>query len=153
MGRNCSLGAQACIFRTNIGNLMITVEDYNVNLDERRSKHTVSPTIFTHGLAHARLTSIPCPGRVQIRGATYNIAMLCQAVCRLHELIREHVWKVRMLSILALVSEVVISHVDSTDVDILTWRQEFCIQLIKVLVIEKIMSSPTPANEYFKGTT
>ena len=33
-------------------------------------------------------------------GVTQDILNLCQVVCRLHELIREHVWKIRMLSIL-----------------------------------------------------
>ena len=53
---------------------------------------------------------IPCPGRVQIQG---HIAKLCQVVCRLHELIQEHVWKVRRLSILDFISGIVISRVRS----------------------------------------
>ena len=54
--------------------------------------------------------SIPCPGRIQIQGATHNIAELCQLVCQSHELILEHVWKIRMLLILIFLSEVVISY-------------------------------------------
>ena len=34
--------------------------------------------------------TMPCPGRGPNSGATHDIAKLCQAVCRLHELIREN---------------------------------------------------------------
>ena len=53
-------------------------------------------------------------------GATQAIARLCQAVCRFHELMREHGRKIRMFFILSPLSEVVISHVYLTNVDGLT---------------------------------
>ena len=49
---------------------------------------------------------------------THDLANQCQVICRLHDLIREHVWTIRMLSILKLVSQVVIPHVCFTQVNI-----------------------------------
>ena len=51
-------------------------------------------------------------------GAIYNIASLFEAVSRLHELIGERVWKIRMLSILEVFSEVVISQFDMASRDL-----------------------------------
>ena len=41
----------------------------------------------------------------------------CQAVCLLHELTREHVWKIVIRSILYSLAKVVISHVCPTNID------------------------------------
>ena len=47
-----------------------------------------------------------------ISGVTHDIVELCLlAVCRLHELMRKHVWKIRMLFILSILSQSVISHI------------------------------------------
>ena len=59
-------------------------------------------------------------------GPCHDVAELCRAVCRSHELIQEHVWKTRMRPIFIFLSEVVISQFNSTNVDNSTWRQEIC---------------------------
>ena len=59
----------------------------------------------------------PMPWQGPNSGASHEIAKLCQIVCQLHELIREYVWKIRRLSILNFVSEVVISRVRFRFVD------------------------------------
>ena len=48
----------------------------------------------------------------------------CHAVCRFHEMNREHVWKLRMPSILNFLSEIVIAYVCTTNVSDLTRRLE-----------------------------
>ena len=60
---------------------------------------------------------IPCPGRVQFQKGTHDIVELCLTVCRLYEWIEEHVWKIRMLFILHILSQVVISHICFTNFD------------------------------------
>ena len=70
------------------------------------------------------------PWQGPISGVTHDIVELCLAVCRLHELMREHVWKIRMLFILNILSQVVISHICFTNVDS-TWRQDICTQLAR----------------------
>ena len=62
------------------------------------------------------------PWQGPISGATTTLqSYLFQALCRLHDLIREHVGRIRMLFILRFLSEVVI----------LTSRREICIQLAR----------------------
>ena len=56
------------------------------------------------------------PGQSPISGVTHDNVELCLAVCRLHELLEEHVWKIRMLFILNILSRVVISHICFTNV-------------------------------------
>ena len=64
--------------------------------------------------------------------AANDVTTSYYAVCRQHELLREQVWKIRMLLILTLLSEMVISHFYSTNVNNLTWRQqEICTQLAR----------------------
>ena len=70
---------------------------------------------------------LSCPSRSTFRGHPRHCKVM-SAVRRLYELIREHVWKIRMLFPLNILSEVVISHVCCTNVGS-TWRQEICPQL------------------------
>ena len=77
---------------------------------------------------HTPEKSYPMPRQGAHSGASHHdIAKTCQTVCRLHELIREQVWKIRRLSILAFNSEVGISRF----VDSLTWRKGLCAQLAR----------------------
>lgn len=78
---------------------------------------------FIHSLLD--YLSIPCPGKAQIQGPPQHCEA-CHAVCRLGELIREQVWKIRMLSILKFFSEVVTRCFVPQMVNDLTWRQETC---------------------------
>ena len=75
----------------------------------------------------------PMPWQGPNSRATHDTATLYHAVCRLHELILKHVlvWEVRMLFILNLFSEVVISFFCSTNINALTWRQQICTQLAR----------------------
>ena len=60
------------------------------------------------------------PWQSAVSGATTILqTYLCQAVCRLHELIVEHVEEGKMLFILRFLSEAMISQVCFTNVDTL----------------------------------
>ena len=64
----------------------------------------------------------PMPWQGSIAGAIHDIAKISQVVYRLQELIPKGVWKIRVLSILEFLFEVVISHVCFQNRRYLTWR-------------------------------
>ena len=75
--------------------------------------------VYSRGLRVAKDCPMPWYGS-NSRGHPRHVhcrVMSCQAVCRLHELGREQVWNIRMLFILYILSEVVISPFRFTNVE------------------------------------
>ena len=96
----------------------------------------------------------PMPWQGPISGASHDIAKLCiYVVRRLQELIWEHGCKIRRLSILKYISELVISRVRSINVDSSTWRQEICTQLARAWDKAKVKQGWKRAWESWLGST